>query len=281
MKVASLLTLFFVSTTALFAQIKTPQPSPFCTISQVVGITDISIEYSRPGIKGRAIFGGLVPFGKVWRTGANKSTLLKFSTDVMLEGHKVPAGTYSLYTVPGEREWKIIINKKLDAGQNYVKEEDLLSFKVKPKLRPLAVERFTIEIADVTDNSANIVLMWAQTSVTIKLETDTDKMVMESIKKFRESEGPKTANGWYSAANYYFKNGKSLDDALDMVSKSIELNDKPFWVLRLKAQILAAKEDYEEAIVWAKRSMVSAQKSGNEQYVKMNEESIAKWKEKL
>ncbi len=264
-----------------FAQVKTPQPSPFCTITQTVGITDVVIEYSRPGIKGRQIFGDLVPFGKVWRTGANASTKLKFSSDVILEGQKIPAGEYSLYTVPREREWKIIINKKLDSGQNHVKEEDLLSFKVKPQMRPLSVERFTIEIADITDNSANIVLIWAQMRVVIKLETETDKIVMEGIKQFLDTDDQENAGAWYSSARYYFENKKDMDEALKMVSKSLEIDESPFWVLRLKSEILATKGDYEEAIVWAKRSLVSAQKAGNDRFVKMNEEAIAEWKEKL
>jgi len=198
-----------------------------------------------------------------------------------LEGHKIPAGEYSIYTVPKERDWKIIINKKLDARENHVKEEDLLSFKVKPKMTPLSVERFTIEIADITNNSANIVLMWAQTRVVIKLEIETDKMVIEGIEKFLDADDQKNAGPWYSSARYYFENKKDLDKALDMVSTSLEIDDKPFWVLRLKSRILAAKGEYEEAIVWAKRSMVSAQKAGNDRYVKMNEEAIATWSEKL
>jgi hypothetical protein len=277
MKIFSIL-LFIASIS--FAQIKTPQPSPSSSITQAVGVSDISIEYSRPGIKGRQIFGELVPFGKVWRTGANASTKLKFSTDVTLEGHKIPAGEYALYTVPGKQEWKIIINKKLDSAQNHDKTEDLLSFKVNPKMMPLAVERFTIEIADITDTTANISLMWAQTRIDIKLETDTDKMVMEGIKLYRDSDGEKKAGAWYNAARYYFDNDKNIDEALEMVSNSLELNDKRFWVLRLKSQILAKKGDYSEAIVFAKRSLVSAQKAGNDQYVKLNEEAIASWEGK-
>ncbi|NOG45162.1 MAG: DUF2911 domain-containing protein [Calditrichaeota bacterium] len=272
---------FILSSSFLFSQVKTPQPSPFSTITQVVGITEIAIEYCRPGIKGRKIFGGLEPYGKVWRTGANEATKIKFSTDVTLEGNEVPAGEYSIYTVPGEREWKIIINKKLDGRQNHAKEHDLVTFKVKPKLTPLPVERFTIDIADITDNSANIVLMWAQTRVSFKMGVDTDKMVMESIKNFRDSDDEKSAGAWYSSARYYFENEKNLEEALEMVSKSLEINEKPFWVLRLKSQILAAKGDYEEAIVWAKRSLVSAQKAGNNTYIKMNETAISEWSAKL
>jgi len=271
----------FGSAALLFAQLNTPQPSPLGKITQVVGVTEVSIEYSRPGIKGREIFGELVPYGKIWRTGANASTKIKFDTEVKLEGHAVPAGEYSLYTQPGEKEWKIIINKNLNAGQNPDPAEDLVSFKVKSRLVPLPVERFTIEIADMTDNSANIILKWAQTQVSFMLETDSDKMVMAEIKKFVESDTSKDSGLYYSAARYYFEHDKGLDEALNLINKSLEINDQPFWVLRLKSQILAAKNDYEEAIVFAKRSMVSAQKAGNDQYVKMNEESIEEWQQKL
>lgn len=275
----------FILTTLLFysfltAQIKTPQPSPFGKIMQTVGITEVSVEYSRPGIKERRIFGGLVPYGKVWRTGANASTKLKFSTDVKLEGNPVPAGEYSLYTVPGEKEWKIIINKKLDSGQDHDESADLVTFKVKPKLIPLPVERFTIEIADMTDTSAKIILRWAQTEVSIGMTVDTDAMVMQSIKAFKDSENTDDAGAWFQAARYYFENDKSKDEALEMIDKSLEIDSNPFWVLRLKAEILAAMGDYEEAVVFAKRSMVSAQKAGNEFYVDMNQKSIDEWSEK-
>lgn len=277
----SLILLFILLALSLGnAQIKTPQPSPFGTVTQLVGITEVSVEYSRPGIKDRVIFGDLVPYGKVWRTGANESTKLKFSTDVKLEGHPVPAGEYSLYTVPGEQDWKIIINKKLDSRENHDESADLLTFKVKSKLVPLPVERFTIQIANMTDNSAQIILLWAQTEVPIKLEIDTDAMVMKSIEDFTNSDNTDNAGAWYSAARYYFSNNKSKDDALDMVNKSLEIDDSPFWVLRLKAEILAALEDYDEAVIFAKRSMVSAQKAGNDFYVQLNQKSIDEWSQK-
>jgi hypothetical protein len=275
-----ILLIIFLFASSIFAQIETPQPSPFAKMSQMVGITELSIEYSRPGIKGREIFGGLVPFGEVWRTGANASTKFKFSSDVMLEGNKIPAGEYSLYTMPREREWKIIINNILDSGGNYKAEGDVVSFNVKPQIMPLAVERFTIEIADVTDNSAHIILKWAQTKVPIKLEVDTDALVMKSIAQFIEKDDPKDAGGWYNAARYYFENNKSKEEALDMVNRSLEIDDQPFWVLRLKSQLLAQTGDFEEAIIFAKKSMVNAQKAGNDQFVKMNEEAIAEWQGK-
>lgn len=280
MRFSVCLMLIFFGLSLANAQIKTPQPSPFGSVTQVVGITEVTVEYSRPGIKDRAIFGDLVPFGKVWRTGANASTKIKFSTDVKLEGHPVPAGEYSLYTIPGEHEWKIIINKKLDSGQDHDASADLVTFKVKSKLIPLPVERFTIQIANMTDNSAQIILLWAQTEVPINMEIDTDAMVMQSIEAFKKTDNADNAGAWYSAARYYFDNDKSKDEALDMVTKSLEIDDSPFWVLRLKAEILAALEDYEEAVVFAKRSMVSAQKAGNDFYVGMNQKSIDEWSQK-
>lgn len=270
------LIVFFVFCGSLFAQSLTPAPSPFSKITQVVGVTDVSVEYSRPGIKGREIFGGLVPFGKVWRTGANSVTKLTFSTDVKLEGKSIPAGSYSLYTEPNKRDWKIMINKVAEGQPNYNDKEDVAVFKVKPQLSPTVVERFTIEIADMTDSSAVLLLKWAQTRVPIRLEVDTDANVAKNIEAFEDAGNEENAGGWYQVASYYFGK-KEYGDALDAVDQSLEIDANPFWVLRLKSQILAEQGDFEEAITFAKKSLVSAKKAGNENYVKLNEEAIAEW----
>jgi tetratricopeptide (TPR) repeat protein len=271
----SLSLLIFLSA-SLFAQLRTPAPSPFSKVTQAVGVTDISIEYSRPGIKGRQIFGDLVPFGQVWRTGANAVTKISFSTDVKLEGQLVPAGEYSIYTIPNEKEWKIMINKKVEGGPDYDAAEDAASFKVNPVSKPVDVERFTIEISDMTDNSAVIYLKWARTYVPIKLEIDTDKYVEQGIAAFEKSDDNNNAGAWNQVANYYFAKNK-VDDALKAVNKSLELNDSPFWVLGLKARILAAKKDYKEAVIFGKKALVAAQKAGNAQNEKIYGDLITEW----
>lgn len=265
---------------AVFAQSLTPAPSPFCRLTQVVGVTEVSVEYSRPGIKGREIFGGLVPFSEVWRTGANSVTKLTFSTDVKLEGHPVPAGSYSLYTVPGQHSWKIMINKVAVGEPDYNEKEDIATFKVNPQLVPNPVERFTIDIADMTDSSAVLQLKWARTRVPIKIEFDTKTNVSKNIEAFEDAGNEDNAGGWYQVANYYFGK-KEYSDALDAVDKSLEIDASPFWVLRLKSQLLAEKGDYDEAIIFAKKSLVSATKAGNKEFIKINEDAIKEWEAKL
>lgn len=266
---------------SLFAQSMTPAPSPFAKVVQVVGVTEVSIEYSRPGIKGRQIFGGLVPFDEVWRTGANSVTKLTLNTDATIEGKKVPMGEYSIYTIPGEREWKVMINKIAEGGPDYKASEDIASFKIKPQSRPLTVERFTIEFADLTENSAVIELKWARTVVPIKFEVNTDANVEKNIEAFEDSdENEKNAGGWYQIANYYYGK-KQIDDAQEALETSLEIDDTPYFALRLMSRILAEKGEFADAITYAKKSLVSAQKAGNDNYVKMNEDAIAEWSKKV
>jgi len=276
----SFLVLIFIFFGSLFSQSLTPAPSPFCKTTQVVGVSEVSVEYSRPGIKNRVIFGDLLPWGKLWRTGANSVTKLTFSSDVTLEGKKIPAGSYSLYTIPNKTEWKIMINKVAEGSPNYNEKEDIASFTVKPHLSPTVVERFTIDIADMTDSSAVILLKWAQTRVPIKLELDTKSIVAKNIEAFEDAGNDDNAGGWNQVANYYFDK-KEYGDALDAVNKSLEIDANPYWVLRLKSRILAEQGDYKEAIVFAKKSLVSAQKAGSENNIKLNEEAIKEWQAKL
>lgn len=280
MKLRLAVLILFIFTGSLFAQLMMPASSPFSKITQVIGVTEIGIEYSRPGIKGRQIFGSLVPFGEIWRTGANSVTKLSLSTDATIEGKKIPKGEYSIYTVPSEREWKVMINKKAEGSPDYNESEDIATFKVKPLNRPISVERFTIEVADITESSAIIELKWARTVVPLKIEVDTDANVEKNVEAFKNSdENEKNAGGWYQVANYYYSK-KRVDDAKEAIEKSLETDESPFWVLRLMSVILAEKGEFEEAVLYAKKSLVSAQKAGNNEFIKMNEEAIAEWSNK-
>jgi hypothetical protein len=260
------------------SQLETPQPSPKGKIEQRVGIMNVSVSYSRPGIKGRKIFGGLVPYGKEWRTGANDPTTITFSDPAKLEGHDVPAGMYSLYTIPGEQEWTIIINKKTSGGPPRDEKEDLVSFKVKPSQTSMPVETFTINIADIAMSAANVELAWENTVVKFRMEFDVDAKVMAAIKKSTENPYASVAGMYYQSASYYFETRKDLDAALDWVSKSLEINKNPYWVWRLKSQIQAALKDYKGAIASAEMSKERAREAKNDQMVKTNEEAIAEWK---
>lgn len=263
----------------LMAQVETPQPSPLGEVEQVVGLTTVEIEYSRPGIKERVIFGDLVPFNELWRTGANASTKVKFSDDVIIKGDTLRAGKYALFTIPGTDEWTVIFNKDLETGPaGYSDKEDAMRVKVKPKTITPAVETFLIDINNIRNSSATIDLAWENTMVSIPFEVRTDKHVMKNIKAVM---GGPTASDYYAAASYYYEEDKDMNQALDWVNQAIDAGAERFWVLRMKAKIHADLNQYDEAITAAKRSSELAKEAGNEQFVKMNNESIEKWKKKM
>ncbi len=263
---------------SVLCQVETPQPSPKGKIEQKVGVMNVSVSYSRPGMKGRKIFGELVPFGKEWRTGANDPTTITFSDKVKLEGNEVPAGTYALFTIPGEQEWTIIVNKNSSGNSQRDAKDDVVSFKVKPMASPMPIETFTINIADIGMNSANLELTWEKTVVKVKMEFDVDTKVMAAIKKAMENPYSSAANTFYQSASYYFSTSKDPKTALEWANKSLELNKNPYWVWRLKSQIQAALKDYKGAIASAEMSKARAKEAGNEQFVRFNDEAIAEWK---
>jgi tetratricopeptide (TPR) repeat protein len=241
----------------------------------------VSISYSRPGVKGREIFGGLVPYGELWRTGANKSTTVKFSDDVNLEGQKVPAGEYALYTIPGKKEWTIIISKNIGSGTSkYKKEDDVTRFNVKSGTLNNSVERLTIEVTDMTNNSAQIMLKWATTKVSFGMMVDTDSKMMAQINQVMKDPDLEDANIYFGAGNYYFSNDKDIDQALKWVNRAVELKPDAFWMSRVKAQIQAKMGDYKAAIETAQLSLNAAEKAGSDQYVRFNRDAIAEWQTK-
>ena len=259
------------------SQLEIPQASPRGKVEQKVGLMNVSVSYSRPGIKGRKIFGGLLPFGQEWRTGANDRTTITFSDSVKLEGHDVPAGTYALFTIPGEQEWTIILNKSTTGGIKRDAKDDLLSFQVKPSLTSTPIETFTINITDVAMSSANVELAWENTVVKFLMEFDVDRKVEAGIKKFVENPLAGTASLYFQSASYYFTTKKDMKTALDWVNKSLEMNKNPYFVWRLKSQIQAELKDYKGAIASAEISKSKAQEAGSSEFVKFNEDAIADW----
>lgn len=260
-----------------FGQIETPQPSPLGKVEQKVGLTDCSIEYSRPSAKDRKVFGDLVPYNTMWRTGANASTKVKFSDPVKIAGKEVPAGTYALYTIPGEENWTIVLHKNLTywgtGGSDYSEAEDQLRFTVKAnKKYPVMIETLTFNFANVSSTGCDIELLWENTQVKFAVEVTYDDKVMAQIEQAM-SISPRT---YYAAARYYLENDKDINKALEWINKATE-TEEVFWMLRQKALILAKMENYSEAIEVAKRSKELAKEAGNDAYVKMNDESIAIW----
>lgn len=266
------------------AQVKTPQASPSSTVNQVVGLTNINVDYHRPGIKGRVVFGELVPFGKIWRTGANENTLISFSEDVVIDGKTLAKGKYSLYTLPKADNWEIIFYKTIDnwgEPETWDEANVVLRANAKPMTTDRRLETFTISFGNVEMDSANLELAWEKTYVNIKFEVPTKKAVMASIDK--TLAGP-TAGDFFSAGQYFFNSNADLTKSLEMVNKALSLSktgdDAPFWYLRQKSLIQAKLGDKVGAITTAKLSIISATKAKNDDYVKMNNLSIAEWSKK-
>jgi tetratricopeptide (TPR) repeat protein len=252
--------------------IKTPAPSPTQSVKQDFGISTIELNYSRPGMKGRKIFGDLVPYGKVWRTGANSATRLKFSDDVSIGGQLLKAGEYALYTVPNEKEWEIIINKgSANWGTDYKQEDDIFRVKATPVKLDQPVESFTMQFANVKSGSADLQIMWDKTLVSVPITSDIDKKVMAQI----DAAMNKDSRPYYQAAMYYLETGKDLNQALTWFDKAIEQNPTAYWVYHQKANALAKMGKKSEAKTTAQKSMDLAKTAKNDDYVKLNEKLIA------
>jgi hypothetical protein len=257
-----------------------PAASPACTRKQRVGLTDIEIVYSRPGVKGRTIFGGIVPYGQVWRTGANQATKITFSTPVKLNGADIPAGTYALFTIPGENEWTIIINK--GAAQwgafQYDEKADVARFKVTPIQLAEQIETFTIEFNRIRDESAVMNLVWDHTVVPIKLEIELTGKIVPQIEAAMASPDKKSDGFYFQAATFYYNHDQDLNKALDWVNAGLADNPRiAYEMLHLKAQILAKQGHKEDAIAAAKQSSELAIKAegASSSFVKMNQDIIS------
>jgi len=261
-------------------KITTPQPSPKATVEQRVGLTDISIEYSRPGVRGRTIFGDLVPFGKTWRTGANSNTKVTFSSDVSIDGQTLKAGSYGLYTVPNENSWEIMFYAESDNSgvpRDWDNTKVVAKTSVEVYSMPMNVETFTITFDDVSSTSAVIGLLWEKTYVGIKFEVPTDKLVSETIDAVMAASPE--AGDYYNAAIYYRQQDIDIKKANEWMEKAMSLTEKPaFWQLRQQSLIYAKMGETEKAIAVAEKSLELSKEAGNEAYIKMNTQSLAEWK---
>jgi tetratricopeptide (TPR) repeat protein len=253
----------------LFGQgIKTPAASPQQTIRQDVGLSAIEITYSRPAMKGRKIFGDLVPMGKLWRTGANAATKIKFGEDVLVEGTPVKAGEYALYSIPGEKQWEIILNKGINNWGigGYKEEDDVARFKVSPKKSAATFENFTIWLDNVSGPSATVFIAWENTLVQFGVSAEIDTKIMTQIQDVMSQD----KRPYFQAASYYYENDKDMKQALDWINKAIDQNPTAFWVVHLKAKIQAKLGDKRGAIQTANESIKLAQAAGSDDYVALN-----------
>ncbi len=253
------------------AQINMPRPSPDARVMQKIGMAEVTINYSRPQAKGRKIFGDVVPFDKIWRTGANSPTKITISDSITINGKKIAGGEYALYTIPTASEWTVILGKNafVNAG-DYKDEQEVTKFKVKSEVTPAMVEAFTIAFVNVTPTSAEIEISWEKTAAKFKLQFDADAKVMADIKNKTELD----PNALFQAASYYYDTNRDMTKALQWVTIATDKNPQ-FWTLHMKAKIQAKLKDYKGSIASANKSIELAKAAKNDEYVKFNEKLIA------
>jgi hypothetical protein len=276
---AGLLGLHLTAGAALAQQVDLPRPSPKASVSQTVGITEVTLRYSSPGVKGRKIWGELVPYGQVWRTGANENTTITFSTAVRIAGTELPAGTYGLQTLPAEGDWTVILSKGTDptAPFSYKEENDALRFKVKPETTADSRERLAFSFEDTTDTASTVVLRWEKLRLPFTLTVDTPALVLSKAKEAIRWQAP------MQAANYCVQNDTCLDEAARWIDASIALQET-FANLRAKAMLLAKRNDPKSAVTYGEKALMvakSAQPAPNATQVKELEELVASWKKGL
>ena len=260
------------------SQINTPQPSPSSKLMQKVGLTDVTIEYSRPSMRGRTIFGDLVPFDKIWRTGANARTKITFSDDVTISGKELKAGTYAIFTKPGTTAWEVIFYTDADGGgaPNELDESKVaVRTTAEVYTMPMDVESFTISIDRLSNNGATLGMLWEKTYVGVPFEVPTDAMVSKNIDQVLNGPG---AGDYYAAAVYYLSADKDINKAKEWMDKAMAMTEKPaFWQLRQQSLIQAKAGDKKAAIATAKKSLAASEEAGNADYVKMNKDSLKEW----
>ena len=259
---------------AIFAQdLKLPAASTTQSVTQEFGLGTIKLNYARPSVKGRKIFGGLVPFNEVWRTGANSATLLNFSDEVKIEGNTLPAGEYGLFTIPGETEWTIILNKdsKQWGAYEYKKENDVVRFKVKAQKLAAKKETFTIAFDDVMPTSCKLTLLWDNVSVPVNITTEVDGKVMANIEEAMKGE----KKPYFQAAYYYFENGKDLKKALEWATTADAASAKTPWVKLLKGRIQLKSGDKKGAAATAEEGVKVATEINNPEYIRLHKALLA------
>jgi Protein of unknown function (DUF2911)/Tetratricopeptide repeat len=272
-KIVFLLNAVLILSLANAQTLTTPQPSPTQTVKQNFSLGSVELNYSRPAKKGRNVMGDLVPYGKVWRTGANNATTLTFSDDVTIGGKEVKAGKYGLLTIPEADKWTIIISKDVTVNQPsaYKQENDVVRVQADVIKTPFTVENFTINFANITGSSLNVEMMWENTYVQFAVTANTDAKVMKQI----DDAMNKDNKPYFNAASYYYDNGKDMNQALTWVNKALETNKEAFWMYLLKARIHKKLGDKAASKAAATTCIEVATKAKNDDYVKMATELIA------
>lgn len=250
------------------AQVKMPAPSPTQIIKQDFAIGTIELTYSRPVAKGRKIYGDLVPYNKLWRTGANAATKIVFSDAVEVGGKKVEAGTYVLYTIPGLESWEVILNKGLTnwGVDGYKESEDVARFKLEPMKMKNSLESFTMEFSDVKPETCSLDIKWEKTAVSIPIVANFKNEVRAQIEAAMKTD----KKPYWQAAQFYNEYDKNLPLALENATKAAEENKEAFWIWIYKAKIQKEMGDKAGAMASSKQSLALAEAAKNDDYVKMN-----------
>nr|WP_297782807.1 DUF2911 domain-containing protein [uncultured Allomuricauda sp.] len=281
MKKFALLLFTMATCFSLEAQIQTPAPSPFSTLEQKVGLTDVTVKYSRPAMRGRTVFGDLVPYGAIWRTGANQNTVITFSDDVTVKGKELKAGSYAIYTRPDEAVWEVFFytdTENWGNPQEWDASKVAATVKVETMEIPMPIESFTITVDDLHNNGATLGIMWENTYVGVDFVVPTVDKAIRSIEETMANKEDLTANDYYAAGSYYFAEGMNMEQAKEWVDKAVEMDGgKAYWMMRTQSLIYAKMGDKKAAIEAAKRSLAAAQAAGNPDYVKMNKDSLKEW----
>ncbi|MBK9530413.1 MAG: DUF2911 domain-containing protein [Chitinophagaceae bacterium] len=272
-KIVCILNALLILSLANAQTLTTPQPSPLQTIKQNFALGSIELSYSRPAKKGRKIMGDLVPFGKVWRTGANAATTITFSEEVTIGGLAVKAGKYGLLTIPDAGKWTVIISKDVNVSSPaaYKPENDVVRVQSDVVTTPFTVENFTINFANITTSSCNVEMMWENSYISFPITAGTDAKVMKQIDNIMNKDN----KPYYNAASYYYDNGKDLNQALVWVNKAVETNKEAYWMFLLKARIHQKLGDKAASRAAATTCKDLAAKDKNEDYIKMANELIA------
>lgn len=265
------------------AQIQTPRPSPLATVTQKLALTEVEVVYSRPGTKGRKIYGDLVSFGELWRTGANSITTVRFADAVSVNGRLIPAGKYALVTIPSEKEWTVIFSKDsaLAGVSDYKQEHDAARLMVRPRMLREKYESFTIDFSNFIDEGATLSILWENTAIDLAITMDIDSKIEAAISKTLAGDPAAVkASDYHSAAVHYMNKGKDLAQALKWMEKSLEMRPDAFWYVHRHAELLGKMGKKDEAIATAEKSLKMARENedGDFGYVKRNEELIAKLK---
>lgn len=268
---------------SLRAQIEFPPVSPYAEIKQNIGLTEIQINYSRPAVRGRKIIGGLVPYGRIWRVGANESTKFRISSDIKVSGMALKKGTYALYAFPNKTEWEIVFHRDTtlwgDGRDKYNPKKDALRIRLHPRETKAFQENFLITLDSITHNGAKMFWIWENTQISIPIEVPTDSILLRQMEEVMKGEAD--AQTYYEAARYLVEQNREPALALEYVKKAIELNGETYFYFRIKSLAEASLGDFKSAIKSAQKSKKIANSLGKDEFVRLNETNIANWKKQL